>query len=273
MSLFTGKTAIITGGASGIGLAVSKELARHGAHVVIADINGPAVEKAAESISKEGSKARAVRLDVTDVNAVKKLVDDVVSRNGRLDYLFNNAGIGVGGEARDFEYEDWKNVIDVNLYGVVNGVVAAYSLMVRQGFGHIINTSSLAGIVPFPFELSYTTSKFGVVGLSNALRVEGRELGVKVSVVCPGFIDTPIYYTSKAANIDREKSFAHFPKFLSADECARIILKGVERNKAIIVVTLLAKVLWILHRISPEFTFRIIMSRFARQMRELRIKK
>jgi len=151
--------------------------------------------------------------------------------------------------------------------------VAAYSLMVRQGFGHIINTSSLAGIVPFPFELSYTTSKFGVVGLSNALRVEGRELGVKVSVVCPGFIDTPIYYTSKSANIDREKSFAHFPKFLSADECARIILKGVERNKAIIIVTLLAKVLWILHRISPEFTFRIIMSRFARQMRELRIKK
>ncbi|MBW1814202.1 MAG: SDR family oxidoreductase, partial [Deltaproteobacteria bacterium] len=85
-------------------------------------------------------------------------------KRGRLDYMFNNAGIGVAGEARDFSYEDWQKVIDTNLYGTVNGVFAAYHVMVKQGFGHIINTASLAGLIPVPGEISYTASKYGTGG-------------------------------------------------------------------------------------------------------------
>ncbi|RJP17741.1 MAG: SDR family oxidoreductase [Candidatus Abyssobacteria bacterium SURF_5] len=248
---FSGKVAIITGGASGIGKAVGEQLARKGAHVVLADINGAKANEAAESIIRAGHSATAAELDVTDPEAVKRLVDSVASENDRLDYLFNNAGVVVFGEARDFSYEDWRRVIDTNLYGVVNGVAAAYSLMIEQGFGHIVNTASLAGLVPPVGLISYVASKYGVVGLSNALRVEGARYGVKVSVVCPGLIDTPMK-NSKVLNLDREKLLGAVPSLLPVDECARVIVGGVERNKAFIVVTPMAKIAWALHRLSPN---------------------
>jgi len=272
MQIFSNKVAIITGSASGIGRALADELAGLGANLILADINIAAAEKVADSISKSGFKAKAVKLDVSDFKAVKKLVDDTVAEHGRLDYMFNNAGIATGGEARDFAYEDWSNVINTNLYGAVNGVVAAYPIMVKQGFGHIINTASLAGLIPAPGEIPYTASKYGVVGLSNALRMEGAGLGVKVSVVCPGFIDTPIYYTNKTVNLDREKALEHLPKNLtSAKDCAKVILRGVACNKATIVVTLHAKFFYLLQRLSPALIF-LLGKHYIKLWREARIK-
>jgi len=252
MSIFNEKVAIITGGASGIGRALGRELARRGAKVVLADINGSLLKEAVDSLTNDGYKAKAATVDVTDREAVQKLVDGAVAEYGRLDFMFNNAGIGVGGMARDFSYEDWKKVVDINLYGVIHGVVAAYPVMIKQGFGHIINTASLAGLVVMPGEISYTASKFAIVGLSNVLRIEAERLGVRVSVVCPGLIQTPIYRTSKVVKMDREKGLSMLPKGISAEECAAVILRGIERNKAIIVVTGFAKFLWILQRISPS---------------------
>jgi len=119
-------------------------------------------------------------------------------------------------------------------------------------------------------EISYTASKYGVVGLSNALRVEGSDLGVKVSVACPGFIDTPIFDTSKLVNFHREKLYQSVPRRLSPEKCARVILRGVERNKATILVTFLAKFLWISQRISPGFVL-FLWRTTIRRMREARI--
>lgn len=270
MDIFKGKTAIVTGAASGIGRALSERLARKGARVVMADVNTGQLENAAAGIEQSGGNARAATLDVRDFEAVKGLVDDTVSECGRLDYIFNNAGTGVGGEARDFDYEDWKKVIDINLYGVVNGVAAAYPLMVKQGSGHIVNTASLAGLIPLAGEISYTTSKYAIVGLSHALRAEAADLGVKVSVVCPGKIETPIYHTSRIIGFDREKALGILPGGISPDRCAGIILRGVARNKATIVVTRHAKLLWILGRTSPALTVRL-MELYMRRMREFRI--
>ena len=252
MDPYQDKVAVITGAGSGIGRALAENLAARGAVVVLADKNGKAVEEAAARIRKKGGKAQARELDVTDREAVKQVIEQAWREHGRLDYLFNNAGIAVGGEARDFEYEDWKEVLDVNLYGVIHGVLAAYPLMLSQGFGHIVNTSSLSGLFPHPGEISYTASKYAIVGLSHVLRVEAADLGVKVSVVCPGKIETAIYHTSKVIGYDREKALAMWPKGITPEECAEEILKGVARNQATIPITRLAKFLWFLHRLSPN---------------------
>jgi short-subunit dehydrogenase len=145
--------------------------------------------------------------------------------------------------------------------------------MVQQGFGHIINTASIEGLVPFPATVSYAASKFGVVGLSSSLRIEGRDLGVKVSVVCPGYIKTPIFETSKMIKIDREKVLADLPdRFgITPEECANVILNGVERNKAIIVITGMAKFLWLLQRISPGLIFWLMGRNLKKSRKETRV--
>ncbi len=256
MVTFNDKIAIVTGGASGIGRALVEELARRGAKVIIADIRGELAREVAHNVTGAGGKAKAVNLDVTDYEAVKKLVEDTAADYGRLDYMFNNAGVAVFAEARDAVYEDWKKVIDVNLFGPVNGSVAAYAVMVRQGFGHIINTASLAGLMPATHLSWYVTSKHGVVGLSYALRLEGAALGVKVSVVCPGLIKTHMYY-SATIKMNQEKLLERVPEGMPCGKCARVILKGVERNKATIVVGVPAKIAYILYRISPGMMLRL----------------
>jgi NAD(P)-dependent dehydrogenase (short-subunit alcohol dehydrogenase family) len=254
MGLFEQKTAIVTGAASGIGKALGEALARRGAITVMADVQDKMLEEAVESITGAGYRAEAATLDVTDFEAVQRLIRDTVSRYGRLDYLFNNAGIAVGAEARDCSLDDWHNVLNVNLFGVVNGVHAAYPLMVQQGAGHIINTASIEGLIPFPGAGSYVASKYAVVGLSNVLRIEGADLGVKVSVVCPGYVKTPIFRTCKLIKIDREKMLKTLPERfgVTPEECALAILRGVKKNKAVIVVTGFAKVLWFVHRINTR---------------------
>lgn len=270
METFSEKVAIVTGGASGIGRALGEELARHGASVVLADVNTELLEETAKSITNTGYQARPVILDVTDPEAVKKLVDDTVTECGRLDYIFNNAGVVVFGEARNFSYDDWRKIIDTNLYGVVNGVIAAYPVMIKQGFGHIVNTASLGGLVPATGLISYIASKYGVVGLSNALRSEAAEFGVRVSVVCPGFFDTPMKH-SKIIKLDRDKLLAAAPKLQPPEKCAKAILHGVERNKATIVVTALARFLWFFHRISPTLLLWFIQQDHKRMLRKVRI--
>ncbi len=255
MGTFENRSAIVTGGASGIGRAVCEALGARGAVVTVADLDEAGAERVAQGIRDRGGRAQGKAIDVRDAGAVQKLVDDVAAGHGRLDYMFNNAGIAIGGEERDVSLDDWNRVLDIDLHGVVHGVRADYALMVRQGSGHIVNTASVAGLVPCPGEASYGAAKFGVVGLSYALRAEGAALGVKVSVVCPGFIDTPILKTSPIrGNVDRGKLLAMTPKAMAPDRCARVILRGVEKNRSTILVTRHAKALWYLSRVSPDAT-------------------
>ena len=263
MDVFADKIAIITGGASGIGRAVGEQLVRRGARVVLADINADSVRATAAAINAAG----AVTVDVTDAVAVERLVSATVAEHGQLDYLFNNAGIAIMGEARNMTLADWTQLIDVNLRGVVNGVVSAYPVMIRQGFGHIVNTASVAGLVPTPGGTGYSTTKHAVVGLSTGLRAEAAGLGVKVSVVCPGVIDTPLKYGTRLINpdADRDKLLNSLPfKLYPAEACARDILHGVARNRGIIVVTRSAKFLSRLYRWAPSLFLRIAERTAAR---------
>jgi NAD(P)-dependent dehydrogenase (short-subunit alcohol dehydrogenase family) len=259
--------AIITGGASGIGRALAEELARQGAEVVLADLQVELAEEVAAKIGSVGGKARAVGLDVRDFDAVQALVGQVAGSAGRLDYLFNNAGIVVGGEAQHYEIEDWNRVIDVNLRGVVNGVQAAYVLMRRQGFGHIVNTASMAGLVPLSGFLSYSASKHAVVGLSTCLRVEAAPVGVRVSVLCPGAVETPIVGGGKFGKSlhppppEVMRQLWEKGRPISPERFVREALAAVAKNRAIIVIPWWWKFVWWTYRLSPTLALALALAR------------
>jgi NAD(P)-dependent dehydrogenase (short-subunit alcohol dehydrogenase family) len=243
---FHGKVAIVTGGASGIGLAMSRRLTELGATVIVADINREAGEAAAASLGAE-----FLLVDVADLASVKALIAETAERHGRIDYLFNNAGIAIVGSVRDTPVKDWYRVFDINVRGVVHGIDAVYPLFIKQGFGHIVNTASIAGLIPCPGLVAYSASKHAVVGLSTGLRVEAAKHGVKVSVVCPGFVRTPILENASVNGRSLEAAKKKIP-WADPDEVARDILSGVERNKPVIVVTRHGKVLTQLHRLAPS---------------------
>ena len=249
---FKDKVAIVTGGASGIGRALCSEMGRRGATVCVADINFEGAQQLASAITRTGGSGHAAHVDVSESEDVQKLVDETVSGHGRLDYMFNNAGIGIAGEVRDMNLEQWQRILNVNLWGVINGTTSAYQVMIEQGFWHIVNTASLAGLVPVPVFSAYTTTKYGVLGLSTSLRAEGAELGVKVSVVCPGFIQTGICNTATVLNVRREDVLARNPfKMRDASSAARAILRGVLRNKAVITMPFYVRLFWWLYRLHP----------------------
>lgn len=250
---FLGKTALVTGGASGIGRALSQQMARYGARVVIADIDEAAAIKTAEEISDAGGDARGVALDVIDRAAFLKLAEEIAAENGSLDFLFNNAGIGITGEVRDLGEGAWNRVLDTNLRGVIHGVEAVYPIMVNQGSGHIANTACIAGLVPFPMTAAYCASKHAVVALSTALRAEAAELGVRVSVICPGTVDTGLFEAIEYFRVDREAVQKTIKPFLMpVERCAEAILRGVRRNKSVIIITLHARLVWWLYRLAPR---------------------
>jgi NAD(P)-dependent dehydrogenase (short-subunit alcohol dehydrogenase family) len=278
--IFDGATAVVTGGASGIGRALGEELAKRGCEVVLADLQIELAEEVASRIHLSGGKAKAMKIDVTDFPAMDKLFQETVKRTGRLDYVFNNAGIVIGGLLNRYGIEDWNQILDINLRGVINGVQAAYRIMMAQGFGHIINTASMAGLLPGPGNIAYTTTKHAVVGLSKSLRVEAAQMGVRVSVVCPGFIRTPILegggkYGKMLFEIPLEKQRRIWEKFkpMSPDLFARKVVNSVAKNKAIIIVPSRWKLFWWIDRLSPSLGMSLARKSFQNFQKELGIKE
>lgn len=267
---FRHKVAIVTGGASGIGLALCNELGRRGSRVVVADVNVDAGQKAAAGIGAAGGSAAFFKADVTDAEQIQELVRRVVTDHGRLDFMFNNAGISVCGEARDLSLDDWRRVIDIDLMGVIYGTHAAYAVMVKQGFGHIVNTSSMAGLTPMPFNAPYSAAKHAVVGLSCTLRHEAEALNVKVSVVCPSVVVTPMLATTKYVGVTSEFMDGFPLKRLDPDAAARAILRGVEKNQEFILFPLHARMLWRMYRLYPPL-MRLVADKFLANGRRLRV--
>jgi NAD(P)-dependent dehydrogenase (short-subunit alcohol dehydrogenase family) len=195
-----GKVAFVTGGASGIGLGIAKVLARAGMKVAIADVRQDHLDEAAEyfrRLEAAGRKAEAqvhlLRLDVTDRAAYARAADEAERVLGAVQVLCNNAGIGLSGEMKLASYDDWDWIIDVNLKGVVNGVQTFLPRMLARGEGgHIVNTASMAGLLTYATAGLYITTKFAVVGLSEALRSELGRDQIGVSAFCPGGVRTNI---------------------------------------------------------------------------------
>ncbi len=271
-----GRVAVVTGGASGIGRAIGAELVSRGATVVLADVNAETAVLAAKQLTAAGpGTASAVALDVCDGAAVVQAYQRIREEHGRLDHAFNNAGIGVGGLAEELTLEHWDRTIDVNLRGVVHGVHAAYPIMLEQGFGHIVNTASLAGLVMPAIMTPYTATKHAVVGLSLALRAEGAARGVRVSALCPAFVDTPLLDNvnpglpaTSASGDTRARIRRVQRRIYPADLLARDVLAGMERNRALIIAPRQARVAAWLARHVPALAQAVNRREVAAYLRE-----
>jgi NAD(P)-dependent dehydrogenase (short-subunit alcohol dehydrogenase family) len=271
----SGKIAFVTGGASGIGAALATELVDKGAEVWIADRQVGAAGELAQRLNSGGGKAHVIELDVRSYPSFERAVAEAVQQSGRIDYLFNNAGIGVGGEVESYTLDDWNDVFDVNLRGVVHGIQAVYPIMIRQHSGHIVNTASMAGLVTTVGQASYTATKHAVVALSKALRVEAERHGVQVSVLCPGAIRTPIltggqYGRILVAGLSDEELLKFWEQLrpMAPEVFAERALRAVLRGDAIIVVPAWWKAWWYLERLSPALSMRTAKVMLKR-MREL----
>lgn len=227
--VFTGKIAVVTGGTSGIGYAVAEELLKRGATVWVIGSRQESVEKAKVSFAAYDS-ARFLAVDVTVADEVKGMIDTCVRESGRLDYLFNNAGIGMTHPSAYLTLDMWKKAIDLNLWGVIYGIHFALPVMLAQKSGHIVNTSSLAGITAPPAQTVYCATKYAVTGMTEALRYEFFEKGIAFTTVCPANVATAIF-----AGTDVPK------EAIPADEAAKIVLAGVARKDGIIIFPEFAK--------------------------------
>jgi NAD(P)-dependent dehydrogenase (short-subunit alcohol dehydrogenase family) len=271
-----GRVALITGGASGIGRALGEEMARRGAVVVLADRQEALAREVAGGIAAAGGVAEGVGLDVRDAEAFSAVAEAVRVRHGRIDYFFNNAGIAIGGEISHYTRSTWDDVFDVNLRGVAYGIDAVYPIMRAQGKGHIVNTASMAGLLSLAGGGSYTATKHAVVGLSKVLRVEARRHGVRVSVLCPGAIKTPIltggvFGGVVGVQITDEDTERFWQRMRPMDPGAFAVevLRDVERNEPYIIVPRIWKLAWLLERIAPRTSQRIAAAFHAFTLREL----
>jgi NAD(P)-dependent dehydrogenase (short-subunit alcohol dehydrogenase family) len=274
-STVSGKIAFVTGGASGIGAALATKLADGGAEVWIADRQIDKAQQLAQGLSSGDAKAHAIELDVRDYPSFERAVADALQKSGRIDYLFNNAGIGVSGEIASYTLDDWNDVFDVNLRGVVHGIQAVYPIMIRQRSGHIVNTASMAGLTTTASQASYTAAKHAVVAISRTLRVEAERHGVQVSVLCPGVIRTPILTGGEYGRIDlpgvsNEDILKSWERLrpMAPEKFAERVLRAVLRNDAIIVVPAWWKTWWYLERLSPALSLRLAKAMLKR-VREL----
>jgi NAD(P)-dependent dehydrogenase (short-subunit alcohol dehydrogenase family) len=188
-----GKTAVITGGGSGIGRAVSERLARDGASVVVADVDSAGGAETVKRVESTGGRAFFVRADVTSEPDTRRMLETALQQFGQLDILHNNAGIGTGAPGYPLvEPERWHLVIEIDLQAVILGTGLAAPIMEKRGGGVIINTASMAGLYPHRQDAVYGAAKAGVVNFTHSLAVWSAEKNIRVNCVCPGIVDTPL---------------------------------------------------------------------------------
>ena len=240
-----GKVAFITGGASGIGLGLAKVLVKAGAKVVMADVRQDHLDEAEEWFARNGQKASVlgIRLDVTDRDAYARAAEQSVRTFGKMHILVNNAGMGIGGSVKDAKFDDWDWGLDVMIGGVINGITTFLPYLLAHGEGgHIVNTSSMAAVIPVRHFAIYGTAKMAMIGLSECLRTDLAEDNIGASAFCPGPVQSniresartrPEKYRRNSGFAAQEQQLAarpNSPLWMDPVECGERILRGIRRN-------------------------------------------
>lgn len=270
-SIFHQKAIIITGAASGIGKALARLLNKQKARLYLLDQNEEGLQELSESLKRTNPNVFIFSFDVSDHQEFEGFSKAFLETETCPDYLFNNAGIGIGGEVKDLDFQSWKRIIEVNLFGTINGVQLFYPLMVKNRKGHIVNISSLAGLAPLPGEAPYVASKYAIQGLTEALEIEASFYDVKVTAVCPGVVRTPIYRTGAVIGFDKKKILKLWPRGITAKDCAELILEGVEKGKRIIVITAFAKAVYFAKRFFSSL-LRLGFLRYFRMVKRSKVR-
>ena len=273
MRELAGKTAFVTGGASGIGLALGRAFAVAGMNVMLADIETDALSAAVKSLHNVGPDVRGVVCDVTDPGSVERAADASYEAFGQVHVVCNNAGVAGGGGIDDIPLDDWRWVLDVNLMGVLHGIRTFLPHIRAHGEGgHIVNTASMAGLTAAGQITSYVMTKHAIVGLSLALRSEAVPRGVGVLAVCPGAVETPILDKGAIGGFVGRDYYLRgqgMKAAYSADRLARDTLKAIARNKALLVAPKQAYASWVFARLAPgllqRLSIRFIADQRARQ--------
>src|SRR6516165_3198209 len=276
MQGFAGKVAAVTGAGSGIGQALAVELARSGALVAISDVDTEGLAQTEERLKAIGAQVKADRLDVTEREAFLAYADSVKEHFGKVNQIYNNAGIAYTGDIEVSQFKDIERVMDVDFWGVVNGTKAFLPHLIASGDGHVINISSVFGIFSVPGQAAYNSAKFAVRGFTEALRQEMllAKHPVKVTTVHPGGIKTAIARNSTVAEgLDQTAMAQAFDKKLARttpERAAQIILDAVRKNRARVLVGADAKILDVIVRITGsgyQQLFSTVLPRLAPPMR------
>lgn len=243
MDGFQNRGAVITGGASGIGLATATEFARRGARLVLADVDKPGLEQAVARLNADGFEAHGVSCDVRHLDEVTHLADEAFRVLGQVDVVFSNAGIVVAGPLAEMTHDDWRWVIDIDLWGSIHAVEAFLPRLLEQGTGgHIAFTASFAGLVPNAGLGTYCVAKYGVVGLAETLAREVKDNGIGVSVLCPMVVETKLvsnserirgadYGLSATPDLAAPGGLPAQDDTLNVDDVARLTADAIEANR------------------------------------------
>jgi NAD(P)-dependent dehydrogenase (short-subunit alcohol dehydrogenase family) len=274
MEGFAGKVAVVTGAGSGIGQALAIELARSGASVAISDVNTEGLATTEERLKGIGAPVKTDRLDVTEREAFELYADAVKDHFGKVNQIYNNAGIAFAGDIEVSQFKDIERVMDVDFWGVVNGTKVFLPHLIASGDGHIVNISSIFGLFSVPGQAAYNAAKFAVRGFTEALRQEMELAGhpVKVTTVHPGGIKTNIVRNMTAVDsVDPAKLTNTFDKKLastSPQKAARVILDGVRKNKARVLIGNDAKALDLIVRATGSGYQRLFSTVLSRMVPE-----
>ena len=275
MEGFAGKVAVVPGAGSGIGQALAIELARSGASVAISDVNTEGLAATEEQLKAIGAPVKADRLDVTEREAFELYADAVKAHFGKVNQIYNNAGIAFAGDIEVSPFKDIEKVMDVDFWGVVNGTKVFLPHLIASGDGHVVNISSVFGLFSVPGQAAYNAAKFAVRGFTEALRQEMMAAGhpVKVTTVHPGGIKTNIVRNMTAVDsVDMDQLSQAFDTKLaktSPQKAARIILDGVRKNRARVLVGPDAKALDLIVRVTGSGYQRLFSSVMSRMVPEV----
>ncbi len=279
MAYFSNKLAFITGGSSGIGLETACLLASQGCNLVLIARGKPLLDKACKTIEaridKTAQNVNAISMDVANNNDVHQKIKNAVEKFGTPDILINSAGIGTADYFENISYDQFDKAMKINVYGTRNTISAVLPYMKRKGSGHIVNISSMAGLIGMFGYTTYSTTKYALVGFSECLRSELKRFNIIVTLVCPPEVNTPFIEEEAKTLPPEARVVKNLAGLLTPEQAAKAIVCGIKRKKFLVVPSIAAKSLYFWHRISNGFFTRMpsdIIIKFAARRSE-RIKE